>query len=406
MPKALKNINMKMLEKFRAKVAKIINISFNCNKNYNKISEFIYEQTHTQISSSTLRRVFQYNSNHIPTKSTLDLISQSIGYVNWDDFIEKEEGYAAYDLSQLISAIQLGGISGDEEAKIQISKFINHPNVFDLLDVIVNDAIKKHDIKLLSQLFDFPDIFTLEQDPLKIYFFVHNLVLKLNKGGLMTLLIPFYGASTKAQVFLVEWYVDEDNLDGYYYDLLQEYHKYKTNQEAMLFYDCLMYQHALQRNEPTYHWLDSIKGFVASEPVHPIPKARRLAIILLESDSKNPLSDSLKREISHFFQNLNDFDKIMTSFIILRFLYIGKRISLMVYILKFIPDLNEMENDIWTRININQLKIYLAFSFFSTNQRDLAIKKLQEFEPFLINNFIRNIIISDYDSILKLIDKR
>jgi hypothetical protein len=34
-------------------------------------------------------------------------------------------------------------------------------------------------------------------------------------------LIPYYGADAKSQKYLVEYYVDEDNLNGYYYNLLQ-----------------------------------------------------------------------------------------------------------------------------------------------------------------------------------------
>lgn len=404
MPKGLHRIDLVMLERFRAKVAQTLNLSLNSNKNYDYFSKFIFQKTHVQVSPSTLRRVFQYDSHHIPTKSTLDLVSQSIGFVNWNDFIEKEQTLSQYDLSQLISAIQLGGNPGQEQITKQIAKFKNCSNLFNLLEVIVQAAIAKRDIKLLSELFDLPDIFTFEQDSLKIYFFIHNLVSRLNQAGLMSALIPYYGASTKAQVFLVEWYVDEDNLNGYYFDLLQEYHKHKTNLEAQLFYNCLMYQHAILKDQSTQPWLDSIRDFVETEPVHPIPKARRLGTLMLETEPNAPIDELLMQEVSTFFEQLNEDDKIVTALKMIWLLYIKRRASLITFVLKFVPNIIGIEKNIWTRININQLRIYRAYSYLSTNEKEKAKKELAQFDSFLVNNFIHNIIMNDYNSVVKLID--
>ncbi len=404
MPKGLHRIDLVILERFRAKVAQTLNLSLNSNKNYDYFSKFIFQKTHVQVSPSTLRRVFQYDSHHIPTKSTLDLVSQSIGFVNWNDFIEKEQTLSQYDLSQLISAIQLGGNPDQEQITKQIVKFKNCSNLFNLLEVIVQAAIAKRDIKLLSELFDLPDIFTLEQDSLKIYFFVHNLVSRLNQAGLMSELIPYYGASTKAQVFLVEWYVDEDNLNGYYYDLLQEYHKHKTNLEAQLFYNCLMYQHAILKDQSTQPWLDSIRDFVETEPVHPIPKARRLGTLMLETEPNAPIDELLMQEVSTFFEQLNEDDKIVTALKMIRLLFIKRRANLITFVLRFVPNIIGIEKNIWARININQLRIYRAYSYLSTSEKENAKKELEQFDSFLVNNFIHNIIMNDYNSVVKLID--
>jgi hypothetical protein len=404
MPKGLHRIDLVILERFRAKVAQTLNLSLNSNKNYDYFSQFIFQKTHVQVSPSTLRRVFQYDSHHIPTKSTLDLVSQSIGFVNWNDFIEKEQTLSQYDISQLISAIQLGGNPDQEQITKQIVKFKNCSNLFNLLEVIVQAAIAKRDIKLLSELFDLPDIFTLEQDSLKIYFFVHNLVSRLNQAGLMSELIPYYGASTKAQVFLVEWYVDEDNLNGYYYDLLQEYHKHKTNLEAQLFYNCLMYQHAILKDQSIQPWFDSVRDFVETEPVHPIPKARRLGTLMLETEPNAPFDELLMQEVSTFFEQLNEDDKIVTALKMIRLLYIKRRASLITFVLKFVPNIIGIEKNIWARININQLRIYRAYSYLSTSEKENAKKELEQFDSFLVNNFIHNIIMNDYNSVVKLID--
>jgi len=404
MPKGLQHIDLEMLEKFRAKVSQSLNLSLNSNKNYNYFADLIYKKTHIRVSASTLRRVFQYDSHHIPTKSTLDLVAKSIGYVNWDDFIEKERSVLQYDLSQLISSIQLGSIPNEKQVKEFVIKFRNNPNLFNLLETIVQSAIINRDVKLLSELFDLPDVFTFEQDSLKIYFFVHNLVIKLNQANLMSELIPYYGASAKAQVFLVEWYVDEDHLDGYYYDLLQEYHKHKVNKEAQLFYNCLMYQYALKKNQSTQPWFDLIRSFVETEPVHPIPRARRLGTLLLETSPGVLPEKLLLDEVSVFFNSLNEDDKIITALKVVQLLFKKLRADLITYVLKFSPDITGDKKNIWTRININQLRIYRAYSYISTNEKEKAKKELEIFDSFLVNNFIHDIIMSDYNSVCKLID--
>lgn len=402
MPKALLDLNKKMLEKLRQRLAKRVNVSFNNNKSYTGISEFVFDRTHFHISPSTLRRVFQYDSPHTPTKSTLDLISQSLGYYNWEDFVEKEFELNNFDISQAISAIQIGGISSMEEIRKQVSKFIDNPNLFYLMEAIVDAGISQRDIKLLGQLFDFEDVFDFRQDSLKIYFFIHSLVIKLNRAVLMPKLISLYGASEKAREFLIEWYVDEDHLDGYYYDLLQEYIKHETGLESLLFYNCLMYQWADLKKLKTKQWLEPIREFVETEPVHPIPKARRLAILMLETDSEK-LPKFLQNEVEKYINDLNDDAKIIAVLLMLRLLFAKRRNRLVIKLLSHLPDSDEGEKDIWTQINLNQLKIYKAYALFLIGEAEKASRLLQEFEPYLVNNFIRETIFRDYKIVHQLI---
>jgi hypothetical protein len=402
MPKALLDLNKKMLDKLKQRLAKRINVSFNNNKSFTCISEFIFDKTRVHLSASTLRRIFQYDSPHNPTKSTLDLISQSLGYYNWEDFVEKEQELNNFDLSQVISAIQIGGISSQEEIKEQVSNFIDSPDLFNLMEAIVDAGISQRDLTLLGQLFDFEDVFHFRQDSLKIYFFIHSLVIKLNRAVLMPKLISLYGASEKAREFLIEWYVDEDHLDGYYYDLLQEYKRHKTSLESQLFYNCLMYQWADLKKLKTKQWLEPIREFVETEPVHPIPKARRLAILMLETDSEK-LPKFLQNEVEKYINDLNDDAKIIAVLLMLRLLFAKRRNRLVIKLLSHLPDSDEGEKDIWTQINLNQLKIYKAYALFLVGEAEKASRLLQEFEPYLVNNFIRETIFRDYKIVHQLI---
>ena len=402
MPKALKNLDAKMLEKLKEKLTKRVNVSFSNNKSYTRVSHFIFDKTHCNLSPSTLRRIFQYDSPYRPTKSTMDLICQSLGYLGWEDFEIKEEQIREYDLLQLISVIQIGGIGSLEDIKIQIGKFVDSPYLFNLIDTIVDASILQKDVLLLGQLFDFPGVFDFRQDSLKKFFFPHNLVVKLNRAGLMQKLVTKYGASEKAREFLVEWYVDEDNLDGYYYDLLQEYSRHKRGMEARLFYNCLMYQWADKNNKPTMEWYEPIRDFVETEPVHPIPKARRLVILMIEAAPEKSMTKAFQSELRGFLSRLNEDDKIIAVLLMVRLLFSKQRGHLITTILSYLPNTEKFDKDIWTQININQLKIYQAYAMHVTGKTENAIKLLSDFDPVLVNNFIRNTILNDHQTVIQL----
>lgn len=57
------------------------------SKDYVYLSECIYEETHQLVSASTLKRLWGYLDEGVtPRRSTLDLLSQFLGYSEWDDF--------------------------------------------------------------------------------------------------------------------------------------------------------------------------------------------------------------------------------------------------------------------------------------------------------------------------------
>lgn len=402
MPKALRDIDEKLIERLKQALGKRVNVSFNSNKSYYNISRFLFDRTHVNVSQSTLRRLFQYDSPHSPTKSTLDLICQSLGYYNWEDFVEKETELDHFDLLQVISAIQIAGIPSFQEVQRQVSLFIDNPGLFRLLEAIVEAAISQRSLSILGSLFELDGVFDYRQDSIKIYFFIHNLVIKLNRAGLMEKLIPNFGASKRAREFLIEWYVDEDHLDGYYHGLLQEYKKHEPGLESGLFYNCLMYQWATLKKQSTSQWLQPIREFAETNPVHPIPKARRLGILLLEVESQK-LPVSLRNEIDKYFDQLNEDARIIAALIIVRLLFSKRRDLFIREILGFLPDSNSSGKDIWTRINLNQLKIYKSYVCFLDGETEKSQFELDEFEPILVNNFMRASIFRDYEEVAGLI---
>jgi hypothetical protein len=403
MPKGLQNINPEILERLRHKVAQSLAFSLNTNKSYDLLSNIIFKRTGALLSNSTLRRVFQYSSNNHPTKSTLDLICISIGFHDWDDFINKEINHSQVDLSQLITIFKLQGLGNQGQTWQTLEKFSSHPNFFGLLDTVVQIAISNRDIEFLRKIFDIKGVFEKDDHPVPIIYFIHKLVICLNQSGLMPELIPTYGASKNAQAQLIESYVDEDNLTGYFYDLMQVYHKHKTSQEARLFYHCLMYQRAIENSLPTSPHLEFIRQFNDSIAVHNLPKGRRLAILMLEANDSDETIREILNKAQDLFHDLNEIARITTALYMVKLLFVKRKNELMGKILLLAPEVNDADWNIDDLTNINQIKIYRAYSLYKSGNRENAQRKLKEFDPLLVHAFIYDHIMNDFRIIRDLL---
>ena len=407
MPKGVKNANPVRLERLRARVAQSLAFLLTTNKNFDVLSNIIFERTGAMLSNSTLRRVFQYDCGNNPTKTTLDLICKTIGLTSWQEFVEHENTQSLSDLTQYITIIKLQGIHNHEQTLKIITDSLNDPNFYMLLEAIVQIAITSRDMQFLGQLFDIPGMFTKENekagDDQKIFNFIHNLVIGLNQSGLMPELIEYFGSNPKAQVFVVEWYVDEDNLNGYYHQLLQVYNRHKTTPEALLFYNCLMYQHAIENKLPKKTWADAIGGFDENIDVHYIPRARRFATILLEARENSEIVSDILQKTRDFYQQLNDDEKINAALYMVKLFFVARKHEVINIILSFTQDTNAIDKPINDRVNSNQLKIYRAYTLFKKGEKTNAMHKLNEFNPVFVNTFIHNHIMHDFQVISDLI---
>ena len=59
------------------------------NRDYEYLSELIFEKTRISISVSTLKRIWQNNKHGIPHISTLNALTRFLDYENWHDFKNK-----------------------------------------------------------------------------------------------------------------------------------------------------------------------------------------------------------------------------------------------------------------------------------------------------------------------------
>jgi len=83
----------KALAKLRESVEGVVERKMKTPKDFEFLSECIFEKFHERISPTTLKRLWGYLSETTtPRKSTLDILSKFVGYDNWKDFTEFTEG--------------------------------------------------------------------------------------------------------------------------------------------------------------------------------------------------------------------------------------------------------------------------------------------------------------------------
>ena len=83
----------KTLAKLRESVEGVVERKMKTPKDFEFLSECIFEKFHERISPTTLKRLWGYlPETTTPRKSTLDILSMFVGFDNWKEFTEFTEG--------------------------------------------------------------------------------------------------------------------------------------------------------------------------------------------------------------------------------------------------------------------------------------------------------------------------
>ena len=78
------------LAKLRDKIEETIGRKMKTPKDFDFLSEQVFEKLHETVSATTLKRIWGYLSEtSVPRISTLDILSQFVGYTDWANFMEQ-----------------------------------------------------------------------------------------------------------------------------------------------------------------------------------------------------------------------------------------------------------------------------------------------------------------------------
>ena len=78
------------LAKLRDRIEEAIGRKMKTPKDFDFLSEQVFEKLHETVSATTLKRIWGYLSEtSVPRISTLDILSQYVGYTDWASFMEQ-----------------------------------------------------------------------------------------------------------------------------------------------------------------------------------------------------------------------------------------------------------------------------------------------------------------------------
>jgi hypothetical protein len=124
---------------------------------------------------------------------------------------------------------------------------------------------------------------------------------------------------------------------------------------------------------------------------------------MLEASDSHETDDILNKT-SELFRSLNVIEKITTALYMLKLLFFGRKDELMDKVLFLTPYISGADKNTDDLTNINQVRIYRAYSLYMKGEKTNAMLRLNEFDPLLVQAFMYNHIMNDYRVISDLIN--
>jgi len=386
-----------------------------------------------QISSTTLKRLFGFAKTvQQPRMQTLDILALFVGHKDWHslltvietakDIVEDNINISpTYDTQKtnLLHhqvALALGTNAINKTAVIALCKdYGSNPQIFPFIINLITIAANQKDVKFLKSIYDLPVIFDETiNNRYDFYYVGQTLGLVFRQHNDLFVEIKAQLAShKKAQQYFIEWFVDEDYLQGYYGELLDAYHKHRNaTTEELLFYYCLKYNQAVESTTPVYgrEWYNKIKTLKLSSDVFCIPAGRYVGICLAEEPKHNYNVLSPYYSIIHQFVFSKSYSLALPfMFYLCRELYRGKRIDWLVGVINDYEQHFKIrqKNTVghWELKVENQLLIYIAFANVTNGNRQQAKKFYNSIDTNLFEPFIYKHVSRDYNEVGELMKR-
>ena len=384
------------------------------------------------IGSTTLKRLFGFAKKiESPRRQTLDILAVYVGYPNWSSLLAETESTHTFtpenfnnknstvsdayhtnllhhqvSLTLSTQSINLGAVNA------LCKEFGSQKQIFPFIINMITIAANQKNVQFLKTLYNLPVVFDETiNNVLDFYYIGQALGLALRTHpDIFNDLKEELAANKKAQQYFIEWFVDEDYLDGYYGKLLDAYHKHRNKtREEKLFYYALKYTLATNSDDANNQklWYNKIKTIKFTFDIHRIPAGRFVGICLCEERTHNYSVLSPYYTICNQYVFTKSYDLALPfMFYLCRVLYRGKRYDWLTGILNdhetHFKKVHKNTSSHWELKIENQLLIYIAFSYLQTD----SIQKAKEYYSFIDTNlfepFIYNQVWKDYKEVGKL----
>lgn len=292
---SLFKVNDQEKQYLKSCIEKEYNIKIESAPSCKLLSELIFKRKKITISYSTIRRLFNLIPKNVgsPSMYTLDSIVKSIGFADWKEFKNYQEKYNVNSINQNIQ-LYFNQIDDSNNLIFETVKNISLYtwNGGYQLQYIILLAIQKNDFKLLSKIvklnFEINNQLVYECLVMSFQSFYFEAI--KNNEKVINFVKDHLGQSLVLQKCLVQAYVDERYLNGFFGDWLAISYQ-KELEDFSIFKNLLLCEKSYinQNQELAKFYFESVLHLLKNFKfkIHPILLARISAweLILYHTES-------------------------------------------------------------------------------------------------------------------------
>lgn len=386
----------------------------------------VFKKTNKNISYNTVRRFFNIvPSTNKPSVFTLNILSEYVGYGNWEKF-RKESILIEQNELSIYLLISNVNTHIDFDRLEDLSVIHGQQKEFHfLLRNLVTLAFNRKEYDFFRKLFTLKHVFNIiASNMLEIYYTVNFIGIYIRRDEyLQKIVIKHYADLPLVDMFYVEYFVDLDSINGYFGILLDVYFKKKvSDKQAVLFYNCMKFYGCYLRKDfkkykTYYKEIDKINNF---DGIYNVPISRKRVCELIYSlhyskcvpanfhetllfdiyylKKRNDLVNHLVEYITHVSQGLFWCKQYALIKPIVEEFLLEKPLAEKFLSVKQM-DINHIANNRW-----NQLKVYYSVSLYYSKEKAKAKKFFNTVKESIFEVKQFSTISKDYNDAKRIIN--
>jgi hypothetical protein len=367
------------------------------------LSNSIFLTVKSSVSPDTLRRLYGLiETKTQPSLYTLETISKYVGFNTYHDFINSFVLVGKHFFYRLI----LDCTSNKQmpfEALEALQKIKPSPDYYSTLHQLIILAYQKKDTSFFENFFTKQ----LGFDWLSIYKYeIYQTIQLLGKlvedsDWLQEIALKKYVALPFHFDYFIEWYVADEQI--YYLKLLEKYKEaHHENPEKLIFYYSIsaIISFKKQKFDKLSSYSEQLNTLENQCVPNNILKARIIGVHYL-NDLKNGNLNADNKIIAIDFETLfpDIGDRVTSVFFLFNYLFEAKAFDLMIKLFERFLSHEVVFFSIWTRINWNQLCVFMAQAYLENKQENQAKSYFIQIQPSLFEIFNKNYFHRIYDKL-------
>jgi hypothetical protein len=373
-----------------------------------ELSKDIFKKIKINISTDTCRRFFGIIiSKNQPSIYTLDALAKYIGFEGYHDFINSQ----ALNEKQIYLSLIMACCSKRMKPHQALDILKNTaPTIeyYSILQQLIYVAQSQKDKIFFKNFFIEQKGFnSIEDFKYEIYQTIQLLgKIVENNTWIQQIAIKNYHGLNEPFDYFSEWYVA---IDHPYYDLLLENYRltHKRSAEKLVFYNCIKALFHFKNNNSTL-FLKNYKAILRLEKkcdLNNILKARVMGVKALfhVKNTKQPNYNFLFAfNFDKLFPDIAD--RVTSLFFLFNYLFEIKSYDVIIKLIERWLNQQVIHFSVWTRVNWNQLCVYLAIAYLNENNIEKSTKYFNQIKPELFEAYSYNSFYKLYVSIKKAVN--